>query len=106
MTGRISRSRAFNAVQNLEYGWFPSGNLEERHDVLTDKVENFTYDALARLDTHSVNGGQVLDLAYHADGNLAFKNLVGTYGYGARPHAVTSITGVQSKPIPTTATAT
>ncbi len=93
---------ASNAVQNLAYDWYPNGNLEERNDLLVGKVDTFTYDALGRLDTQALNGGQVLNLDYTpgGDGNIAFKTGVGTYAtYGSgsvRPHAVTSITGLQS----------
>ncbi len=88
-------------VQNLGYDWYPSGNLKQRIDSLSGRTEDFTYDALNRLDTQNLNGAQILNLDYGSggDGNVSFKTGVGTYSYGgssARPHAVISITGLQN----------
>lgn len=88
-------------VQNLAYDWYPSGSLKQRIDNFVSKTDDFTYDALNRLDTQRINGSLVLDLDYTSggDGNILNKSLVGTYSYGGTsggPHAVTSITGLQS----------
>jgi YD repeat-containing protein len=87
----------YGTVQNLDYEWYPSGSLASRTNNINSKVETFTYDALNRLLTHNVNGGQALSLGYYADGNIQSKSDVGSYGYGGAAggaHAVTSIGGV------------
>jgi RHS repeat-associated protein len=89
------------AVQNLAYDWYPSGNLKQRIDYFSGRTEDFSYDALNRLDTQSLNGAQVLNVDYSSggDGNIGFKTGVGNYAYGGTsggPHAVSSITGLQN----------
>ena len=87
-----------SSTQNLAYEWDLNGNLERREDLLPGKVEVFTYDALNRLDTSTLNGSPFLNIDYNLIGNIEYKSYVGTYSYGSGggPHAVTAISGIQS----------
>ncbi len=97
-----------SGVQNLAYTWDVLGNLSLRQDlnaIVGGLTESFTYDALDRLATTSVNNGVAgKTYAYDAMGNFTRKSdvgsgLAGSYHYNAagagsvRPHAVTAIDG-------------
>ena len=76
------------------------GNLSSRADANENLNETFTYDALDRLISSTVNFNPtplVKTFTYGPTGNLLTKSDVGTYSYPAagspRPHAVTSIAG-------------
>lgn len=77
-----------SAMLNLSY---PSaqidsrGNIKQRKDDYKAFSETFAYDNLNRLSTN---------VSYSANGNISTKTGVGTYAYGTRPHAVTSLTNV------------
>jgi RHS repeat-associated protein len=76
-------------VQNLAYTWDALGNLTQRRDVNQNLTESFTYDALNRLTQATIAGVGSKTYAYSAIGNLTSKSGVGSYTYGAKPHAVT-----------------
>jgi RHS repeat-associated protein len=94
-TGWLTRSvaGANGAVQNLAYGYDLLGNVVSREDLQTGLRESFGYDALSRLTTYSSPAYGTKSVVYDALGNIAFKSDVGTYSYGAKPHAVTSVFG-------------
>lgn len=92
---------ASSQVQNLSYQWDKVGNLTQRKDanlalLSASLTEDFTYDNLNRLKTSTLNGVANLGMTYYANGNIATKSDVGTYGYptqgsgSVRPHAVTT----------------
>jgi RHS repeat-associated protein len=85
------RTGATNNVQNLNYAFDYLGNLQSRNDAIQNTTETFGYDALNRLT--SVSGPAPKTYAYDSIGNLTSKSDVGTYSYGAKPHAVTATTG-------------
>jgi RHS repeat-associated protein len=91
-----------SSLQNLQYEWYPSGNLHVRDDNAHGREDVFTYDDVNRLLTQTMNGGNVLTMTYKADGdgNISSKSDVGSYvaygGSSGGPHAVTQITGLQS----------
>ncbi|WP_431045598.1 Ig-like domain-containing protein [Roseateles sp. L2-2] len=102
ITGTPTRLGAPNAThQNDVYLYDTIGNLRYRAQM-TDSgsllQENFTYDALNRLEDVTLNG-VVSSTRYDEIGSLSSKSNVGTYSYPAsgagsvRPHAVTSIAG-------------
>jgi RHS repeat-associated protein len=88
------------SIQDLAYQWDWVGNLTQREDLNAQKLEDFTYDKLNRLTTHELNSSVILTVTTNAMGNIGSKSDVGTtYTYGengAGPHAVTTITGIQS----------
>ena len=55
-------------------------------------LEKFTYDALNRLQSSTLNGAGDLAVAYDASGNVTSRSDVGNYAYGdpAHPHAATA----------------
>jgi len=88
------------SVQNLGYSFDPAtGNLFSRKDNLRSLIEIFTYDNLNRLT--GVSGPAPLTMSYSPNGNILSKTSVGNYSYGAKPHAVTSVTNTDGL-IPTT----
>lgn len=102
ITGTPTRLGAPNPThQNDVYLYDAIGNLRYRAQ-LTDLgsllQEDFTYDALNRLEDATING-VVSSTRYDEIGSLSSKSKVGTYSYPAsgagsvRPHAVTSIAG-------------
>lgn len=97
-SGRLAgiQTGASGAVQDLTYEWDKAGNLDARHDHNTGKDEDFTYDALNRLEDVAVDGSPHLTVGYDAIGNITSKSDVGSYTYGAGtagPHAVTGAGG-------------
>ncbi len=87
---------ANNAFQNLEYAYFRNGNLKYRRDINRNLWEQFTYDAVNRLDYSTLNGVTNLDVNYTANGNIDSKSGVGTYLYTGTMSGCTA----QSAPMP------
>jgi RHS repeat-associated protein len=88
-------------TQNLAYTWDKVGNLKSRQDLNQGSAPNylsevFTYDALNRLDTATLNGSTTQDLAYETDGNISQKVMPDnatyfyTYNTAGKPHAVSA----------------
>jgi len=78
--------------QNLAYQWDAAGNLAQRQDLNQSLLEKFSYDALNRIQSSTLNGVGNLSVAYDASGNVTGRSDVGAYTYGdpAHPHAVTA----------------
>ena len=101
-TGRLTNvsTGSGNAVQSQSYTYDLLGNPLSRSDANTNLSESFTYDALNRLTSATVNltpGPLVKSFSYSAIGNLLSKSDVGNYSYAPPgsplPHAVTSTSG-------------
>ena len=102
ITGTPTRLGAPNPThQNDVYLYDVIGNLRYRAQMNEQGgllQENFTYDALNRLEDATING-VVSSPRYDEIGNLSSKSNVGGYTYpvsgagSVRPHAVTSISG-------------
>ena len=83
-------------VQDLNYTYDEVNNLKTRSDALTSVSENFDYDNLDRLISHTRTKpgetNRVTTVEYDKIGNITYKSDVGTYSYGGtRPHAVTQV---------------
>jgi RHS repeat-associated protein len=93
----ITSSNAGGAVHNLVYSFDAIGNVTQRQDVTQNVTENFAYDVLNRLSSASGPGLTTRSFDYNAVGNMTYKSDVGAYTYpalaGARPHAVSSVSG-------------
>ena len=95
---------AGGVVQNLAYTYDGVNNVKTRHDSLNNLFEEFDYDNLDRLTSHTKTHNAVtseVTVAYDAIGNITYKSDVGTYTYGqggAGPHAVTSIAPINPSP--------
>lgn len=86
--GALDRGYAYD-------GW---GNLVQQTQGTPLAMESFGYDKLHRLTSSQRNGALAVTLGYHGNGNLKYKSdysqaTDGAYGYGAKPHAVTSVQG-------------
>jgi len=79
-------------IQDLGYSFDVRGNLLSRTDNRQVLTETFDYDTLNRLT--AVHGVAPKTFTYDVLGNITFKSDVGTYAYGAKPHAVTGTSGV------------
>jgi hypothetical protein len=83
-----------DTIQDITYTWYEGGNLYQRHDLVTDDVETFTYDFLDRLT--EVTGAYAESYSYDEIGNIETMRANATtrsYTYGgSQPHAVTAIT--------------
>ena len=99
-SGRLTaiQAGAGHSVQNFAYRHDAVGNLLARSDLNKNLSEAFTYDALNRLVTSTLNAGtSTLDHSRHAYdsiGNHTGHSSVGTFLYGAansRPHAIREI---------------
>ncbi|MGY3449862.1 RHS repeat domain-containing protein [Bradyrhizobium sp. USDA 4353] len=101
LTGRlVGIATGGGAVQNFSYTYDRRGNPLSRSDANTNLNETFTYDALSRLTSSTVNLTPTplsKTFTYDPIGNLLTKSDVGTYSYPAagstKPHAVMSVSG-------------
>ncbi|WP_315774135.1 MULTISPECIES: RHS repeat-associated core domain-containing protein [unclassified Bradyrhizobium] len=102
LTGRLTgvSTGSGGGVQNFSYTYDRRGNPLSRSDANTNLNETFTYDALSRLTSSSVNLTPTplsKTFTYDPIGNLLTKSDVGTYSYpaagSAKPHAVMSVSG-------------
>ena len=93
-TGRVIAiaTNGVSAVQNQSFTFDFVGNLKARTDSVAGLNESFGYDPLNRL-TSASKGAVTTTVAYDSIGNISNKSDVGTYTYGAKPHAVTQVTG-------------
>ena len=80
-------------IQNLSLNHDQNGNLISRDDYATQRGDSFVYDELDRLTVDLGPNGKILNYQYDELGNINFKTDVGSYFYGAKPHAVTQING-------------
>jgi RHS repeat-associated protein len=88
-TASASNGPATPHSQSFDYDAI--GNLAQRTDVTQLITENFSYDSLNRLLVASGTGLVSRFFDYDAIGNITYKSDVGTYSYGAKPHAVASV---------------
>ncbi|MCL7452693.1 MAG: Ig-like domain-containing protein, partial [Anaerolineae bacterium] len=102
--GRLQSIVVQGATENwldLEYDYDSVGNVKAITDTIQggQAVQGFEYDELNRL-THAgiATGPQAYDRSYDYDeiGNIRSFNGM-TYGYGAKPHAVTTVGGKEYK---------
>ncbi|MGJ4945582.1 RHS repeat-associated core domain-containing protein [Bradyrhizobium sp. HKCCYLS1011] len=91
---------AGGAVQNFSYAYDRRGNPLSRSDANANLSETFTYDALNRLTSSTVNLSPTplsKTFSYDSIGNLLSKSDLGNYSYpaagSALPHAVMSVSG-------------
>ena len=80
-------------IQNLHLNHDQNGNLISRDDYATQRGDSFVYDELDRLTVDLGPNGKILNYQYDQLGNISFKTDVGSYFYGAKPHAVNRISG-------------
>jgi len=81
------------AIQDLSLSYDLVGNLTNRNDAIINRNDFFGYDELNRLTSASYSDGKLLNLQYDEIGNITSKSDVGSYSYGAKPHAVTEVNG-------------
>lgn len=79
-------------LHNMGYTFNAStGNLTSRSGML-GQTETFSYDSVDRLVSIQHGNTTAMTLTYGANGNITSKTGIGTYSYGTKPHAVTSVT--------------
>ncbi|MBI2779325.1 MAG: VCBS repeat-containing protein, partial [Gammaproteobacteria bacterium] len=87
-SGALEAINTGATIQSLSYSYDTLGNLTRRADAINGVSETFAYDALNRLT--GVSGPAPKTYAYDSIGNITSKSDIGTYTYGAKPHAVTA----------------
>lgn len=86
----------FDKLRDLSYEYDQLSNVTRRADLVQNVEERFEYDNLDRLKrsqvTNLTSGVAQTAITYQYDrlGNITYKSDVGTYIYGAKPHAVAS----------------
>jgi len=98
-----AKANGSNLVQYIDHHFNALGHLEHKENLITDKVEDYLYDGLNRLDAISFDGGAYQNEAdYDALGNITWKKGVGNYTYATKAtgcsikaglHAVTAAGG-------------
>ena len=103
LTGIDTQDISNNLLQNNTYQWQSDGLLTQRtNNIVSSKVETFTYDALNRLQdaiTQAGGIGRTASTRYALNGNIESKtssdgsdNISGyQYGNNAGPHAVSAV---------------
>ncbi|MBI3771674.1 MAG: VCBS repeat-containing protein [Gammaproteobacteria bacterium] len=95
-TGKLTSivtNKGINALQNLGYTYFMSGNLWKRNNTLAGVSEIYSYDALDRLTGVIPSNAAAISYEYDLEGNIKYKSGVGTYTYGAANTRQDPITG-------------
>ena len=92
----LKGANANNLVQDLSYVYDDNNNLKSRNDAQTSVFEEFTYDHLDRLETHTrtlEGASSVVSVAYDRLGNIRSKSDVGTYKYedANKPYTLTRV---------------
>jgi RHS repeat-associated protein len=97
----------YSNYASLGYEYYTeTGNLKSRTYTKGSIIlaETFTYDNLNRLKTAQIgNNAPYLNMLYDDNGNITFKDDVGSYEYNhpSKPHAITNLVDLTSQiPIP------
>ena len=78
--------------RNLTYTYNNRGFIVSRSEANTLQSESYSYDALDRLVSYTVNGVNTSTFAYSNSGNITANSNVGEYTYSVtKPHAVTMV---------------
>jgi YD repeat-containing protein len=78
------------SVQDMAYTYDSDGNVTAVTDnVVPNNSQQFTYDGLNRLTIATSPSYSTITFTHDAIGNITLNTRVGSYTYGAHPHAVT-----------------
>ncbi|MBO1542139.1 RHS repeat-associated core domain-containing protein [Pseudomonas sp. OA65] len=84
-SGRLTTSsaRSINgtSIQDFTLGYDLAGNVLQRADRVSKKVERFEYDSLNRITSAAQMMGERVTVSYDPLGNILQKSNVGTYQY-------------------------
>jgi RHS repeat-associated protein len=85
----ITTNSPTQGLQNISYTYDNGGNITEITDLMdANRTQTFTYDHLNRLTQVQSPVYGTLTYQYNEIGNMMYNSQVGTYTYGAKPHAV------------------
>ncbi|HEY9160513.1 MAG TPA: FG-GAP-like repeat-containing protein [Desulfomonilia bacterium] len=93
-TGRLAEINTSGNVQKLSFTYDEIGNMKTRADASNPSKtlnETFEYDRLNRLRSSKISGVTDMTYDYYDNGNIMTKTDMGTYQYGSKPHAVSTI---------------
>lgn len=110
LSGITAQNGTGNFYQRMLFKFDPLGNVKERKDERRNLTETFSYDRINRLKANTVVSSAsghagftyTLDTTYDNLGNITSREVLLdaannkeslTYTYGARPHAVTQVSG-------------
>ena len=97
----VSVKSGTNLLQNLSYTYDTVSNIKSINDAVysssaSASISNIVYDDLYRVTSLNSAARGIKTYGYNAIGNVLTNQDFGSglYGYGAKPHAVTSANGV------------
>ncbi|HWR58153.1 MAG TPA: hypothetical protein VN328_04620, partial [Thermodesulfovibrionales bacterium] len=84
-----TNSPTAGGLQNISYIYDNAGNIGTITDYVDgSRTQTFTYDELNRLRFATSASYGNLEYQYNQIGNIMYNSRVGSYTYGAKPHAV------------------
>lgn len=87
----IKTEKGSTTVHNMDFVFDgKTGNLTSRTGMIS-QPEIFTFDNIDRLISVKHGSTNAMNIDYKPNGNINSKTGLGIYGYGTKPHAVTSV---------------
>ena len=90
LLSNLKTMKGTTSLHNMNYVFNgATGNLTSRTGMI-GQTETFTYDSADRLTVVKQASFTVMNMGYHANGNIASKTGLGSYSYD-KPHAVSAV---------------
>ena len=90
LLSNLKTMKGTTSLHNMNYVFNgATGNLTSRTGMI-GQTETFTYDSADRLTVVKQASSTVMNMGYHANGNIASKTGLGSYSYD-KPHAVSAV---------------
>lgn len=90
LLSNLKTMKGTTSLHNMNYVFDgATGNLTSRTGMI-GQTETFTYDSADRLTVVKQGSSTVMNMGYHANGNIVSKTGLGSYSYD-KPHAVSTV---------------
>lgn len=90
LLSNLKTMKGTTSLHNMNYVFDgATGNLTSRTGMI-GQTESFTYDSADRLTVVKQGSSTVMNMGYHANGNIVSKTGLGSYSYD-KPHAVSAV---------------
>ncbi|WP_291582855.1 FG-GAP-like repeat-containing protein [Bacteroides sp.] len=87
----VSNTYTNTVFHNMDYVFDgATGNLTSRTGMIP-QMESFTYDHADRLTEVREGNSTAISMGYHLNGNITSKTGLGSYSYGGKPHAISTV---------------
>ena len=87
----VSNTYTNTVFHNMDYVFDgATGNLTSRTGMIP-QMESFTYDHADRLTEVREGNSTAMSMGYHLNGNITSKTGLGSYSYGGKPHAISTV---------------